>query len=154
MTRTYDRRQVLKRLGTAGSVAGLGSLAGCSGGGGDGGETTAGGGGGSGTTVEMNDNLKFVPASLTVSVGDTVTWENVGSLGHTVTAYGEKIPDGAAYFASGGFDSEDAARNGYPDGDVPGGESYEHTFETAGTYEYFCVPHEMSGMKGTVVVEE
>lgn len=160
MTRSYDRRQVLKRLGTAGTVAGFGSLAGCSGGGGDGsggdgagGETTA-GGGGSGTTVDMNDNLKFVPASVTVSVGDTVRWENVGSLGHTVTAYGGKIPDGAAYFASGGFDSEDAARNGYPDGDVAGGESYEHTFETAGTYEYFCVPHEMSGMKGEVVVEE
>ena len=31
-------------------------------------------------------------------------------------------------------------------------ETDEHTFETTGTYPYFCVPHE-SGMVGTVVVE-
>lgn len=61
-----------------------------------------------------------------------------GGIGHSVTAYGDEIPDDAAYFASGGFDSEDAARDAYPDeGNIPGGESYSHTFETAGTYEYF-----------------
>jgi plastocyanin len=102
----------------------------------------------------MTDDLLFVPETLTVSVGDTVTWENVGSIGHSVTAYGGEIPADAAYFASGGFESEDAARSAYPEGDIPGGETYEHTFEVAGTYGYFCIPHEMSGMKGTIVVEE
>ena len=32
-------------------------------------------------------------------------------------------------------------------------ESYVHTFETTGTHEYFCVPHEAAGMVGMVVVE-
>ena len=35
------------------------------------------------------------------------------------------------------------------------GFSYEHTFETLGTYEYYCQPHQSAGMVGTVeVVEE
>ena len=38
-------------------------------------------------------------------------------------------------------------------GNVAEGETFEHTFDTAGTYEYFCIPHETS-MKGEVVVEE
>jgi plastocyanin len=106
-------------------------------------------------TVDMTDGLVFDPAEITIAPGDTVVWENVGTVGHSVTAYEEEIPEDAEYFASGGFDSEDAARNGYPDqGDVAGGESYEHTFEVPGTYEYFCIPHEMSGMIGEVVVEE
>ncbi|WP_241997224.1 plastocyanin/azurin family copper-binding protein [Halorubrum sp. SD626R] len=32
-------------------------------------------------------------------------------------------------------------------------ENYEHTFEEPGTYEYFCIPHEGSGMVGTVRVK-
>ncbi|MFC7137827.1 plastocyanin/azurin family copper-binding protein [Halobaculum litoreum] len=56
-----------------------------------------------------------------------------------------------------GFDGEDAARSAYApgdtaSGDVPGGESYEHTFEAEGEYEYFCIPHESVGMVGTVTV--
>ncbi|WP_049981208.1 plastocyanin/azurin family copper-binding protein [Halolamina rubra] len=120
--------------------------------------TGGGGGGGGGTThtVDMTDDLIFDPDSITVAVGDTIVWENVGSVGHSVTAYEEDIPDGAEFWASGGFDNEQAARDNYPDqGDVPGGESYEHTFETVGTHEYFCIPHEGVGMVGTVeVVEE
>ena len=101
----------------------------------------------------MTDDLAFEPADITVSVGETVTWETTGSVPHSVTAYEEQLPDGAAYFASGGFDSESAARDAYPsEGSVGAGETYEHTFETAGEFPYFCIPHE-SGMKGTVVVE-
>ena len=153
----YSRRRYVASIGAA--AVGV-ALAGCGGdgGGGDGGDGGGGDGGSGGPTVEMTDNLVFDPDSITVSVGDTVTWENVGSVGHSVTAYEDQIPDGAAYFASGGFDSEQAARDAYsvgdPDsGNVPGGESYQHTFETAGTYEYFCIPHE-SSMVGTVEVQE
>lgn len=129
------------------------SVAGCGGGGG-GNEN-----GNDATVVEMTDELVFDPETITVSVGETVTWENSGNVGHSVTAYEDEIPDGAAYFASGGFDSESAARDAYSPGDtdagdIPGGETYEHTFETAGTYEYFCIPHESSEMVATVEVEE
>jgi plastocyanin len=121
-------------------------------------ETGSGGSSGEWTetsTVEMTDGLKFEPKRIRVSVGTEVTWENVGSIGHTVTAYEDGIPEGAEYFASGGFDSQQAAKDGYADGqggNVPKGESYSHTFETTGTYEYYCIPHEMNGMVGTVKV--
>ena len=133
------------------------SLAGCGGGGGDGGDGDGGDGGG-GATVDMTDELAFEPGTVTVSVGETVTWENVGTVGHSVTAYEDQIPDGADYWASGGFDSEQAAADAYTPGDtdagdVPGGQSFEHTFETAGTHEYYCIPHESAGMVGTVEVQ-
>jgi hypothetical protein len=33
------------------------------------------------------------------------------------------------------------------------GATFSHTFPTAGTFEYFCVPHCSFGMKGTIVVQ-
>lgn len=161
----------MRSLGAIGTTALLAGVAGClQGGDGDGegdgegeteettpGETTEGGGDGEEweqtDTVDMNDELRFVPERIQVSSGTEVTWENVGSLGHTVTAYEDEIPDDAEYFASGGFDSEEAARDGYPDeGNVTEGESYSHTFETTGTYKYLCIPHELNGMVGFVKV--
>lgn len=164
MTDDLTRRDVVAGIG---SVAAAGSLAGCgsdSGTTGDGNESDGGAGGnesdggtegGDGTTtVEMTNDLVFDPEEVTVSPGTTVVWDNVGNVAHSVTAYEEDIPEDAEYWASGDFDSEQAARDAYPDsGDVGGGETWEHTFETTGTHEYFCIPHEGS-MVGTVVVEE
>jgi plastocyanin len=107
------------------------------------------------TTVKMTDELGYEPKQVKVEAGTTLTFENVGSIGHTVTAYEDKIPDGASYFASGGYDSEQAAKDAYGNeqgGNVPKGESYEVTLETTGTYEYYCIPHEMNGMVGTIKV--
>jgi len=106
------------------------------------------------TTIDMNDNLEFVPAEAQVDPGTTVTWENVGSIEHSVTAYEDEIPDEAEYFASGDFDSESSARDAYPDGSIGGDGTYEHTFETTGTYDYFCIPHKSLGMVGRIVVGE
>jgi len=157
----HTRRQTIKAIG----ILAVGtSLAGCtsSGGSGNGGDGTSGdgtsgdsNGGGVDEVIEMTDALEFEPADLNVEAGETVAWENVGSVIHTVTAFGEEIPADAAYFASGGADSERAARDGYPPtGGIDGGESYENTFETTGTYEYFCIPHEGNGMTGTIDVFE
>jgi plastocyanin len=110
-------------------------------------------GGGTTHTVNMTDELVFDPDDITIAPGDTIRWVNVGGVGHSVTAYEEEIPSDAAYFASGGFDSESAARGGYPQqGDIAGGEEYSHTFEVEGDYEYFCIPHETVGMLGAVSV--
>jgi plastocyanin len=158
-----QRRQAIRSTGAV--IAGA-TLAGCGGSAPSGGDspddgtpTDGSSGSGGGTTVEMTDKLAFEPVTVTIAVGETVTWDNVGSLGHSVTAYEEELPNGAAYFASGGFESEAAAQDAYipgdrESGDIPGGETYEHTFETAGTYEYFCIPHETTGMVGTVKVTD
>lgn len=139
MSPRCSRRAYLRAAGVAGAGA---VLAGCSGG-----DSRV-------PSVDMTDSLTFEPETLTVGVGETVTWRNVGSASHSVTAYGDRLPAGAAYFASGGFDAEPAARDAYPDGAVEGGDSYEHAFEAAGTYAYFCIPHERAGMTGTVEVSE
>ena len=103
--------------------------------------------------VSMTEDFEFDPKRSTISVGTTVRWTNDSEVGHTVTAYDGRIPSDAAYFASGGFNSEKAARNDVSGGLIGSGDTYVHTFEISGTYEYVCVPHESSGMTGTVVVE-
>lgn len=108
-------------------------------------------------TVDMTDQLVFDPDSITIAPGDTIVWENVGNIGHSVTAYEAAIPEEAEYFASGGFDTEQTARSAYSagnpeSGDIGGGDSFEHTFDAEGDFEYFCVPHESAGMVGSVVV--
>jgi plastocyanin len=157
------RRTLIRTLGAATAVG----LAGCTSGdggdgdtGGDGGDDggSDGGSGGEWTqadTVEMTDELAYEPKKVEVEAGTTLTFENVGSIGHTVTAYGDTVPDGASYFASGGYDSQQAAADAYNEnqgGNIPEGETYEVTLETTGTYEYYCIPHEMNGMVGEIKV--
>nr|WP_233340820.1 plastocyanin/azurin family copper-binding protein [Haloprofundus sp. MHR1] len=135
----YDRRAVLRlssatlaTVGTAGCLSGQPSSI---------------------QTVTMPDDLTFEPETTTIETGETVTWTNESDIDHTVTAYEDELPDEAAYFASGGFESERAARNRVTEGLIAPGEDYKHTFEEPGTYGYFCIPHESSGMTGTVRVK-
>ncbi len=140
MTRAIRTRRDVLRLGAA-TLATLGT-AGC-----------LSGGPSDSRTVGMSDDFAFDPDTATVQAGGTVTWENDSDVSHTVTASEDGIPDDATYFASGGFDSERAARNDMDDGLVAPGDDYEHTFEVSGTYDYYCIPHEGSGMAGRVRVE-
>ena len=146
--RSTSRRALLAGLGA--SV--LGGLSGCtalSSGGGD-------GGGEKSYDVGMTSQA-FRPPQVTARVGDEVVWKNTSVRNHSVTAYGKSIPDEATYFASGGFESEKAARKAWRDGlggVLKSGDTYAHTFEVPGRYDYFCIPHEQAGMVGTVVVEK
>lgn len=90
-------------------------------------------------------------------VGDRVRWRNTGMRTHTVTAYEAGIPDDATYFASGGFNSEKAAREAWHErggGGIESGKTFTVTFEVPGTYNYFCIPHEPTGMVGQFTVRE
>lgn len=101
--------------------------------------------------------VAFRPVEAEATVGEPVVWKNTSSRGHTVTAYDGGVPEGATYFASGGYESESAAREAWRtggDGTIVGGETYERTFDVAGTYSYFCIPHESGGMVGKVLVRE
>lgn len=96
---------------------------------GGGGDKQSGGGAGSGTQVVMQ-GIKFDPASVTVSAGDTVTWTNEDSVGHDVTGDGFKSGD---------------------PGGLQNGDTFEHTFDKAGTFDYVCTVH--PGMEGSVKVK-
>jgi len=150
-----DRRTMLKSTGAAVAAT---MLAGCSsGGGGDGdsggdsGGDDGGDAGGTTVTVSPGGALSFDPEEVTVSVGDTVTWDFAAPT-HNVDAWPDhhdqiSIPDGAEGFGT-------MAQDGNAFETVEEGETFEHTFETAGEYTYVCTPHAASGMVGTVVVEE
>jgi plastocyanin len=143
LTDAASRRRFLGALGASGVV----SLAGC---------TALVTGGGDEFDVGMTATA-FDPPRITVAAGEEVVWHNTSARGHTVTAYENAIPADAAYFASGGFESETAARQAWRDGlggKIDSGESFRHTFEVPGRYDYVCIPHEQAGMVGAVVVEE
>ncbi|WP_134670717.1 DUF5059 domain-containing protein [Halorussus marinus] len=104
--------------------------------------------------VEMTA-VSFDPAELTVERGDTVAFAFAEGEPHSITAYEDDLPEGADYWASGGFDDQAAAEAGWENGKgaVQSGQAYVRTFEATGTHEYFCIPHEAAGMVGSVVVE-
>ncbi|WP_254767558.1 cupredoxin domain-containing protein [Salinilacihabitans rarus] len=145
-----NRRVYLAALGSAATAG----LAGCS--------ALGDIGGGNGPCdghdcdVGMNRN-SFLPDRYEVRVGETVVWKNTSEADHTITAYEDAIPDGAAYFATGGFEDEQSAReawHGERGGRLGTRETFEHTFEIPGTYNYACIPHEIGGMTGQIVVSE
>lgn len=77
-------------------------------------------------------NFAFSPASLTVKKGTTVTWTNKDSAGHTV--------------------QETDGQSGPMSGTLSNGQSYNFTFNTAGTFHYHCTIH--PSMTGTVTVTD
>jgi plastocyanin len=135
------RRRLLATVGAAFATGG----AGC---------TTVGTLGGVDGDVGMTA-VAFEPATITVDAGEEVVWYNNSARAHSITAYDDGIPEDADYFATGGYDSEAAAREAWDgmDGAITNGQRYAHTFEVPGTYNYFCIPHERGGMVGQVVVE-
>jgi len=75
------------------------------------------------------DGVKYVPETITVKRGDSVTWVNHDPFPHTVTA-------------AGAFDSKDIAADG----------KWTYVARKPGRYDYICTLH--PNMKGTLVVED
>src|SRR3972149_67927 len=84
--------------------------------------------------------LRFTPDPLVVHVGDVVQWVNPtgNAMPHTSTSgTGSADPNSGKKWNLGPFSP---------------GTSVQHAFGAVGTYPYYCIPHELSGMKGTIVV--
>lgn len=75
--------------------------------------------------VSIRDNY-FSPNSITIPVGGSVTWTNLGNMAHTVTA------------DNGFFDS----------GNLNLSNTFSRVFNTAGTYYYYCIFHGAAGNVG------
>jgi plastocyanin len=71
----------------------------------------------------------FDPATITIKVGQSVTWTNLDSAAHTVTA-------------------DD---NSWKSDNLDQGGTFSRAFTTAGTYTYHCSIH--VEMKGSVIVQ-
>ncbi|MEJ2263421.1 MAG: plastocyanin/azurin family copper-binding protein [Anaerolineales bacterium] len=115
----------------------------------------------------------YLPADVTVHVGDTVTWKLNSKEIHTVTFLGsEKTPDllvpvpnspqGAMMFnpqvafpvapKDGQFDGSTYANSGIMGPDQGQYTDFSLTFNKAGTYSYLCVVHGEEKMVGKITV--
>ena len=85
------------------------------------------------TVTVDSTNLRFYPESLTINEGDSVRfmWG------------GEFLPHNSVE-ENGVFDSGD------PEREVD--YLYTFTYEQAGSYNFFCEPHESVGMEGSITV--
>ena len=109
---------------------------------------------GSSTEVSMTDDHAFDPGTITIAAGETVTFVNDSRESHSVTAYEDEVPEGAEYLSSGGFSSEQEARDSVSEALLDSEATFEVTLDEPGTYRYFCIPHESQGMTGPIEVEE
>ncbi len=80
-------------------------------------------------------NSCFSPSEVTVEIGQEIIWTNNDFAAHTVTS--GTVDDGP----DGTFDS----------GLILAGESFSHTFDNVGEYNYFCSIHPW--MTGTVIIQ-
>ena len=76
----------------------------------------------------------YIPAKVSINAGDTVSWSNDDTAAHTVTG------GSAAAGPSGLFDSSLLIAGGI----------FEHTFDSSGTFDYYCMVHPW--MEGSVQV--
>ncbi len=76
---------------------------------------------------------------MELTAGMTIRWTNHDTVAHTVTS---GASDGLAGTPDGRFDS----------GFMEPGATFMHTFEEAGVFPYYCIPHPW--MRGTLVVTE
>jgi plastocyanin len=101
--------------------------------------------------VQMTDQFRFSPADLTIAAGQTVTWINDSAMPHTATDDPEQNPVASAHPEYAQL--PDGAEP-WDSGVLQPGESFSYTFTAPGTYHYFCLPHVLSGMVGTITVED
>ena len=76
------------------------------------------------------DNFSFLPQTLTVPAGTTVTWINRDDVPHTVVSVDKKT------IVSPALDTD---------------EKFSYTFSAAGTNDYYCSVH--PHMKGKIIVQ-
>lgn len=79
--------------------------------------------------------LDFELFSLSVAVGTTIVWENVGAAPHTTTS--DASPDPSARWDSGVLNN---------------GQTFQFTFDRTGEFDYLCTKHPF--MTATITVTE
>lgn len=127
-----SRRALLKTLTGAGLASGGAWLTACQKDG--------------GRAIDMVGQSQYVPAQLTIKVGETVTWRNKSTIDHTATGDPTKVLNRANVRLPAGAAAWDS-------GTIGAGTSWSRRFDVPGEYRYCCLPHELAGMVGTLMVE-
>jgi plastocyanin len=99
--------------------------------------------------VSMMNDLRFDPAEIVIHAGQSVRWANESSMPHTATGDPDQNPVQATnpeYVVL----PDSAEPWGSPL--LQPGEEFTQIFTIPGRYEYICIPHVLSGMRGAIVV--
>lgn len=89
--------------------------------------------GGEVVEIHLTSDNQFSPSSVTISPGTTIRWINDIARFHTIT------PSGHSQWTRQEMNDQ--------------GQTFEQVFQAAGTFNYFCEPHESIGMTGSITVE-
>eukprot|EP01024_Parvocaulis_polyphysoides_P012307 TRINITY_DN14420_c2_g1_i1.p3 TRINITY_DN14420_c2_g1~~TRINITY_DN14420_c2_g1_i1.p3 ORF type:complete len:155 (+),score=41.42 TRINITY_DN14420_c2_g1_i1:104-568(+) len=96
-------------------------------------------------TIKMGDDdgsLVFVPASATVKAGEEITFVNNKGFPHNIIFDEDEIPEGV--------DADAISAEDYLNSP---GETHTVKLTAAGTYSYYCQPHQGAGMAGKINVQ-
>jgi plastocyanin/DNA/RNA endonuclease YhcR with UshA esterase domain len=85
------------------------------------------------------EGIVFIPADLTITVGETVRWTNNGGL-HNVNGDQSVYPNNPESFSNGAVSSDPW--------------TFDYTFTITGVYDYQCDQHVGAGMVGKITVME
>ncbi|KAL6778239.1 PCY1 [Auxenochlorella protothecoides x Auxenochlorella symbiontica] len=85
--------------------------------------------------------LQFDPETVTISKGDSVTWQNNAGFPHNIVFDEDGVPSGVNVSSLNHEDYLNAP-----------GQSVTSKFDVAGEYNYYCEPHQGAGMQGKVIV--
>lgn len=104
--------------------------------------------------------MLFLPSTITIDAGDTITWRANSAEPHTVTfnappgtpfnPFQPALGDGGSFDGTGYVTSGSMATAPESVAGFPTEQTYSLTFTTPGTYSYLCLVH--PGMVGTVNV--
>lgn len=102
--------------------------------------------------LQQGSRYLFRPAGIRIQPGDIVEFENVSGGPHNLQFYPNRIPAGAREFLNRAMPQRQ--------GDLASPfftqphQKYTVNFTGApeGTYDFFCLPHQALGMKGTIIV--
>ncbi|KAK9794391.1 hypothetical protein WJX73_006741 [Symbiochloris irregularis] len=86
--------------------------------------------------------LVFDPANVTIKSGETVEWVNNVGFPHNVVFDEDEVPEGVSVDSLNHEDYLNAP-----------GQKVSSKFSTAGTYKYYCEPHQGAGMAGSITVQ-
>lgn len=102
--------------------------------------------------VQQGSRYLFQPNGLRIQPGDIVEFVNVSGGPHNVQFYPNRIPAGAREVLNRAMAQRmgDLASSMF----TTPNQKYTVSFAGApeGTYDFFCLPHQALGMKGTIIV--
>jgi plastocyanin len=101
--------------------------------------------------------FRFEPASVTLKAGDGIKFENEGGGPHNVTFDPTTVPADVKSQLNANFGADHDAQNDLSSKltAVTAGDAITVSFAgiKPGTYKFFCTPHKMMGMTGSVTVQ-